>query len=112
MASFGAILLHLDHEYRRWQAWDHSFHWVQVNPTPATLRSRILIAAFVLDAACVLAAPFVAGLMPKAADAAEAANHFLLFSDGHCYELSKLDIDHWRIEGEADVAACQTMYGD
>ena len=76
------------------------------------MRSKILIAAFVLDAACVLAAPFVAGLIPKFVDADEASNHILVFSDGHCYEISKLDVDHWRIEGEADVTACQAMYSD
>ena len=76
------------------------------------MRKRLLIAAFVLDAACVLAAPFVAGLVPKPVDAAEASNRFLVFSDGQCYELSKLDVAHWQIEGEADVAACQAMYGD
>ena len=76
------------------------------------MRSKILIAAFVLDAACVLAAPFVAGLIPKSADAAEASNHFLVFSDGHCYELTQLDTAHWQIDGEADVAACQAMYSN
>ena len=76
------------------------------------MRRRLLIAAFVLDAACVLAAPFVTGLIPKSVDAAEASNHFLVFSDGHCYELSQLDVAHWEIEGEADIAACQDMYGD
>lgn len=81
-------------------------------PSIPPMRKRLLIAAILLDAACVVAAPFVAGLIPKSADAAEASNHFLVFSDGHCYELSKLDLAHWRIEGEADVAACQAMYGD
>ena len=76
------------------------------------MRKRLLIAAFVLDAVCVLAAPFVAGLIPKSVDAAEASSHYLVFSDGHCYELSKLDVAHWRIEGEADVAACQAVYGN
>ena len=76
------------------------------------MRSKILVAAFVLDAACAIAAPFALGLFPKTADATEDANHFLVFSDGHCYELTQLDTAHWRIEGEADVAACQAMYGD
>lgn len=76
------------------------------------MRKRLLIAAFVLDAVCVIAAPFVAGLFPRSADAAEESNHYLVFSDGHCYELSKLDAAHWRIEGEADLAACRAMYGE
>ncbi len=76
------------------------------------MRSRLLIAAFVLDAVCAIVAPFALGLIPKSADAAEDSNHFLVFSDGHCYELSQLDVAQWRIEGEADVAACQAAIGD
>ena len=37
------------------------------------MRTKILIAAFVLDAACAIAAPFALGLFPKTADAAEDA---------------------------------------
>lgn len=76
-----------------------------------SMRSRILIAAFVLDAACMIAAPFAAGLFPKSAGAVETTNQFLVFSDGHCYELSKLDAARWRIDGEADITLCQAMYG-
>lgn len=76
------------------------------------MRSKILIAAFVLDAACAIAAPFAIGLFPKTVDATEDSNQFLVFSDGHCYELSQLDVAHWRIEGEVDVDACQAMYSN
>ena len=76
------------------------------------MRSRILFAAFVLDAACAIVAPFALGLFPKTADAAEESNHFLVFSDGHCYELSQLDMAHWQIEGEADQATCQARYSE
>lgn len=82
------------------------------NPTLPTMRSRLIIAAIVLDAVCALVAPFAMGLFPKTAEAAESATHFLVFSDGHCYELSQLDTAHWQIEGEAEVAACQALYGD
>ncbi len=76
------------------------------------MRSRLLIAAFILDAVCAVAAPFAMGLFPNAAEAAESSNHFLVFSDGHCYELTQLDTAHWQIEGEADIAACQAMNGE
>jgi len=76
------------------------------------MRTKILIAAFTLDAICAIAAPFAIGLFPKTADATEGSNQFLVFSDGHCYQLANLDVGHWRIEGEADLAACQAMYGN
>lgn len=95
-----------------WHAREWSFHWRDQISTLPTVKSKILIAAFVLDAVCAIAAPFAIGLFPTKADAAEDDNQFLVFSDGHCYELSQLGEAHWRIEGEADVAACKSTQGD